>query len=101
MNRAAFSLVELLVAGMVLVMTAACFCSSMHQFSLYYGRLEARERSTASAANKMEELRSVPFDSLPAFNGTSSEGGSILVSAVAPDLVRIVIGDLTTLRSRY
>lgn len=101
MNKNAFSLIELLVAGMVLVITAACFCSSLRQFIRYYGRLENEHRSFEIAANKMEELREVPFASLPSFNGASLEGGTIAVSTVATDLLRIELNGLVTLRSKY
>lgn len=101
MNRKAFTLIELLVAGMILVITASGFCASLQQFNRYFDRIEKERASLTLAANKMEELRAIPFASLPSYNGASLEGGTIMVSTVAADLLRIEVNGLVTLRSKY
>ncbi len=100
MNRKAFSLIELLAAGMVMVISAACFCGSLQQCRRFYARAEKRERSLAASAGRLERVSALPFADLPSMNGSSFEGAIISVATLATDLLRIEVDGLVTLRAK-
>jgi len=89
-------LVEILVAGALLVAVSACFSQLLKAAIGYVNTTEANARSLYQARSEMERLRSLPFDSLP----SAAQAGTA-ITPVADDLYLIQSGGLYTLRSRY
>lgn len=96
MNRKGFTLVEVLIAGALLVMAFSCFGYLLKISINYAGKARTGAQALYAARGEMERLRSVPFDHLTA---AASAGTTII--QVADDLCLIKVGKLYTLRSKY
>lgn len=106
MNKAGFTLVEILLAIFLLVFLTAIFSFSIKQCRLINDRMNYRLSCQRAAANQMEKLKAVTFDDLISLNGRSF-GPSTAISAIplASDLLKIEVNAgpirLTSLRSKY
>ena len=96
MNKRGFTLVEVMIAGSLFVMTLACFGYLLKLSLNYVKRTETRALSLCRARGEMERIRSLPFASLPA-----AASAGVAITQVAADLDLIKVGDLYTLRSQY
>jgi hypothetical protein len=106
LNKVGFTLVEILLALFLLVITAGIFTFSIKQCRIIYNHVNYRLSCERSAANQMEKLKAVAFDNLLPLNGSSFGPETImLITPLASDLLKIEVNagpvKLDTLRSKY
>jgi prepilin-type N-terminal cleavage/methylation domain-containing protein len=84
-NRAAFSLIEVMVAGVILAIAAAGIASSMVA-SMALSRVNRETQIAQSAAQRViEEARGIPFNEVFAtYNATNADDGGLTVAARGP-----------------
>ncbi len=86
-----FTLIEVLVASSVLLIIVASVFSLLRVGLNYIEQSRELTKATYILEGKMEEIRSMPFSSLPSLHGTTFENGKgrIYVTPVKSDLVQI------------
>lgn len=106
MNKA-FTLIEVLVASLILSMFAAAFPLMVFSSIKAVNTSGELTVSIFSAKSMIEELRGKPFGSLPSYNNVSFDKGKglIVVRSSGNDTVAVTVKhrkvELNTLRSRY
>jgi Tfp pilus assembly protein PilV len=96
LNRKGFTLVEVLIAGALLVMALSGFSYLLKSSINYVRKAKTDAQTLYQARGEMERIRALPFDQLAA---AGSAGTTI--TQIAADLYLIKVGKLYTLRSKY
>jgi hypothetical protein len=96
LNKRGFTLVEVLMAGSLLVTTLACFGYLLKISLNHVKKIETKAQILYQARGGMERVRQVPFADLPA-----AASAETAITQVAVDLYLIKVGALYTLRSQY
>jgi Tfp pilus assembly protein PilV len=101
-----FVLIEVVIASIVTCLLVASFSYLSKRTIDSIKRSDEVTRDTISAKNIMEELRSLPFDIIFAYNGSkfNNEQGIIKIEKLGNDLAVITVNnsvELVTMRARY
>jgi hypothetical protein len=101
-----FILLEVVIASIVTCLLVASFSYLSKRTIDSIKRSGEITRATISAKNIMEELRSLPFDIIFAYNGSTfdNEQGIIKIEKLGNDAAIIKISnsiELVTMRSKY
>jgi prepilin-type N-terminal cleavage/methylation domain-containing protein len=101
-----FTLIEVLVASLLMCVFAASFTFLVNSGIRQVNNSRQLTRSIFISKSIMEEMRSKPFDIIFSYNNSrfDSGAGSITVSPAGNGLISIKIShkiELDTLRSRY
>lgn len=113
LNRKGFTLIELLVAASLFLAAVLAFGLLLNSGKSSIASALRRNQAAYILQAKMEELKALPFDQLPALNGCAFAQGQAKVSvlAVLADLLKIEVEHkwdtnkfplkLCSLRSKY
>ena len=113
MSKRGFTLVELLAASGVFLISAAAFAYLLKTGSFNLDSAQRLTRAVYSLQAQAESLRPLPFESLPSLNGKTFDRGSgkIRVAPALADLLKIELElewdpsriplKIQTLRSKY
>ncbi len=107
MNNRGFTLIEILIAALVLSILVYYLTFSFKNVSIAEKQKEELSSSILAAKSKMEELKSMPYRSLPSYDNSTFDNGKGLVkiSPLGDDRMVIVVkdgsGQLMTIRSKY
>ena len=96
MNRRGFTLIEILVAGALLLTVLSSFTYVLKTAAGYVSKLEAKSKGVYQARSELERIKQLPFAAL---SGASS--GETQTVQVACDLYLVRVKAVYTLRSRY
>lgn len=91
MNRRGFTLIEVLVATGIFLLSAASFNLAIKTAQRLESQAVEKNREFLGLVNVMEELQSKPFADLSGLNGQTclAGGGKINISLVEPELAKI------------
>ncbi|OGB86993.1 hypothetical protein A3H38_03630 [candidate division WOR-1 bacterium RIFCSPLOWO2_02_FULL_46_20] len=107
MNKKGFTLIEVMVVAALFLLTTAGFNYLLILSSASVEKATLLCQATYLLQSKMEEIKLLPFASLPDLNGNTfaAGNGTIKVSPVLADLINIELSlpphKLQTLRSKY
>ena len=95
-NRRGFTLVEVIIAGSLFVLTVTCFNYLIKSSMVYITRAKEKASSLNRDRSELERLRGLTFDQLAA-----TGMAEIITVRLDDDLIMIQAGKLYTLRSKY